>query len=151
VRLLFDTSTLIAALVEDHPAHLSAYSWLYEVKEGRHTGLVSAHTLAELYAKLTRIPFASGVLAAAKAQQLIELDVVNLFEVIPLAGDDYLAIIKHLTQQNLIGGIVFDALIFYAAMKSGADQVVTLNPRHFRQIYPELANRVVGLTAEAKE
>ncbi|MCI0556104.1 MAG: hypothetical protein L0287_34620 [Anaerolineae bacterium] len=35
------------------------------------------------------------------------------------------------------------ALIFYAAVKAGADQLLTLNPRHFRQIYPGYADRVV--------
>lgn len=151
MRLLFDTSTLIAALVEAHPAHPLAYQWLYSVKDGRHTGLISAHTLAELYSKLTHIPFASGVLPAAKAQLMIETNVISLFEIVPLSGDDYLTIIQQLANQTLNGGIIFDALIFYAAIKSGADQLVTLNPKHFRQIYPELANRVVGLTAEAKE
>ena len=43
------------------------------------------------------------------------------------------------------------ALVDYVAIKSDAEQLLTLNPKHFRQIYPDLANRVVGLTAEAKE
>ena len=143
MRVLLDTSTLIAALVEAHPAHQLAYPWLRSVKADHHVGLLSAHSLAELYAKLTRIPFTSGVLSAAKVQQLIETDIDQVFEVIPLSGDDYLTVVKHLTQQNLVGGIIFDAIIFHAAVKADADHLLTLNPKHFRQIYPEFADRVI--------
>lgn len=144
MRLLFDTSTLIAALVEEHPAHSIAYPWLRSVKAGHHVGLLSAHSLAELYSKLTRIPFAGGPLPAVKVQQIIETDIDPVFEVISLSGDDYLTVVKHLAQQNLVGGIIFDALIFYAAVKAEADQLLTLNPKHFRQIYPQFAERVVA-------
>lgn len=144
MRLLFDTSTLIAALVEGHPAHHGAYPWLRSVKDGHHVGLLSAHSLAELYSKLTRIPFAAGTLTAAKVPQIIESDIDLLFAVISLSGDDYLTVVKHLAQQNLVGGIIFDALIFYAAVKAEADQLLTLNPKHFRQIYPEFAGRVIA-------
>ncbi|WP_018467731.1 hypothetical protein [Calidithermus timidus] len=37
MRLLFDTSSLVAAFVEAHPA---AWRWLERVLEGAHTGLV---------------------------------------------------------------------------------------------------------------
>lgn len=143
MRLLFDTSTLIAALVEAHPAHPVAYPWLRSVKDGRHVGLLSAHSLAELYSKLTRIPFASGTLTSAKVQQIIETDISPSFAIVALAGDDYLTVVKHLAQQNLVGGIIFDTLIFYAAIKAEADQLLTLNPRHFRQIYSEFPALVI--------
>jgi predicted nucleic acid-binding protein len=143
MRLLFDTSALIAALVEAHPSHYLAFPWLHSVKDGHHTGLLSAHSLAELYAKLTRIPFASGTLPATKVQQIFETDIIPSFAVVSLTGEDYLSVVNHLAQQNLTGGIIFDALIFYAAIKADADQLLTLNPRHFRQIYQGFADRVV--------
>lgn len=52
----FDTSTLVAALVEAHPAHERARAWLDKVRAGLHVGVVAAHTVAELYAILTRLP-----------------------------------------------------------------------------------------------
>lgn len=143
MKLFFDTSTLIAALVEGHPAHHIAYPRLHSVKVGHNIDLLSAHSLAELYSKLTRIPFVGGALTTAKAQQLIKTDIVSVLAVIPLSGDDYSNIVKHLAQQNLAGGIIFDALIFYAAIKADADQLLTLNPKHFRQIYSEFADLVV--------
>lgn len=56
MRVLFDTSTLIAAMIEGHPAHSLALPWLQRVKAKTDAGLVAAHTLAELYAILTRLP-----------------------------------------------------------------------------------------------
>jgi len=56
VRILFDTSTLVAAMVAGHPAHTVALPLLLRVKEKTDTGLVAAHSLAELYAILTRLP-----------------------------------------------------------------------------------------------
>jgi predicted nucleic acid-binding protein len=149
MRLLFDTSTLIAALVEVHPAHRLAYPWLQGVKDGHHISLIGVHSLAELYSKLTRIPFAGGVLPPAQAQQIIETDLTRFFEIISLAGTDSLTIIEHLSNQNLGGGIIFDALIFHAAIKSGADRLLALNPKHFQQIYPELATQGIDPGAEA--
>jgi predicted nucleic acid-binding protein len=56
MRLLFDTSCLIAAFVQAHPAHTAAWEWLEQTLEGSHHGIVASHTLAVLYAVLTRLP-----------------------------------------------------------------------------------------------
>ena len=54
MKILFDTSTLVAAIVAGHPAHNAALPLLLRVKEKADTGLVAAHSLAELYAILTK-------------------------------------------------------------------------------------------------
>jgi len=56
MKVLLDTSVLVAAMVESHPAHERSLSWLQRIKKGSDTGLVSAHTIAELYAILTTLP-----------------------------------------------------------------------------------------------
>jgi len=56
MNVLFDTSVLIAALIEDHPSHSQSLSWLQRVRLGEIEGFVSTHTIAELYSVLTRIP-----------------------------------------------------------------------------------------------
>ena len=61
MRILFDTSTLVAAVVEGHPAHVAAFPWLQRVKDKAETGIVAAHSLAELYAILTRLPVPEGM------------------------------------------------------------------------------------------
>jgi predicted nucleic acid-binding protein len=56
VRVLFDTSMLVAALVRIHPRHSVALGWLSRALAGEITLIVAAHTLAELHATLTRLP-----------------------------------------------------------------------------------------------
>lgn len=53
MKLLFDTSSLIAAFVQSHPAHTAAWEWLEQTLEGGHGGVVATQTLAELYAGQT--------------------------------------------------------------------------------------------------
>jgi predicted nucleic acid-binding protein len=50
VKILFDTSILVAALLEDH---LDSLPWLQRAIAKEIQGVVSTHTLAELYAILT--------------------------------------------------------------------------------------------------
>jgi predicted nucleic acid-binding protein len=40
--------------------------------------------------------------------------------------------------------VTYDAVILYAAAKIGADQIITLNDRHFRRIRPDLADKIVA-------
>ena len=52
MRVLADTSVLVAAMVESHPAHDRAFPWLLRAKQGKLDLLVATHTLAETYAVL---------------------------------------------------------------------------------------------------
>jgi len=46
MKILFDTSVMIAAMVEPHPMHSRAFPWLRRGKGGEFDILVSSHTLA---------------------------------------------------------------------------------------------------------
>ncbi|WP_373536220.1 type II toxin-antitoxin system VapC family toxin [Microcoleus sp.] len=59
MNVLFDTSVLIAALIEDHPSHSQSLSWLERVRSQEIDGFVSTHTIAELYSVLISNPVAS--------------------------------------------------------------------------------------------
>lgn len=55
MRALLDTSTLIAAMLPDHVHHTYAFPWLARAKAGAFEFVCSGHSLAELYAVLTRL------------------------------------------------------------------------------------------------
>jgi len=148
MRLLFDTSTLIASLVEEHTAYAVTYPWLQAVIEGKETGLLSTHSLAEAYAKLTRIPFASGTLPVRQVESMLLETIVQSFTIIPLTEDDYKAVIAHLAGSEQTGGIIYDALILRAGVKAKADRILTLNARHFQRIDPNLADRIFDPSAQ---
>jgi predicted nucleic acid-binding protein len=44
MRVLFDTSVLVAALVQAHPRHSHALPWLQRAKAGEFKYLVSSHS-----------------------------------------------------------------------------------------------------------
>lgn len=53
MKTLFDTSVLVAAIVEPHAMHTRALPWLQRAEAGEIDFLVASHTSAELYAVLT--------------------------------------------------------------------------------------------------
>jgi predicted nucleic acid-binding protein len=130
-------------MVESHPAHAQALPWLQRVRDGTDDGLVAAHSLAELYAILTTLPVQPRI-PPTVARQLIEHNVLSCFEVVSLLGEDYEAVINHLSDLSIVGGATYDALILYAAVKTDVDQVVTLNERDFCRVYPALADKIVS-------
>ncbi|MDM8531257.1 PIN domain-containing protein [Anaerolineales bacterium HSG25] len=143
MRLLLDTSVLIAAMVETHPSHAIALPWVQQVKQGQAKGYVALHTLAELYSTLTRLPLRPPI-SGPLAQHLIDENVVQAFEIVALTAQDYLAVIGHLAQSGLIGAVTYDALILHVAKKVEVDQIITLNQRDFGRIYPTLSDKIVS-------
>lgn len=112
VKGLFDTSVLFAALIADHPKHLCCLPWLQRVKSGEAIGLVSTHTLAELYSVLTRSPLPQPI-KPKLAQQLLAEN-LKLFEKISLTAEDYQTTINLMVNLNLPA--IYDALIAQAAI-----------------------------------
>ena len=141
--MLLDTSVLIAAMVESHAAHARALPWLQRIKNGTDTGLVAAHSLAELYSILTSLP-AQPRISPSLASQLIKHNVLDVLEVVSLSSEDYTVVIEHLSNLGISGGATYDALILYATSKASVDHIVTLNEKDFRRVFPGLADRVVG-------
>jgi len=141
VKVLLDTSVLVAAMVESHPAHERALPWLQQAKRKEITAFVASHTLAELYAVLTRLPVQPPI-SPATAWQLIRENVLDALEVVSLSADDYRIVLEHLSQTGIVGGATYDALIAHAALKATTDQLVTLNDRDFRRIYPALSEQI---------
>lgn len=142
MKVLFDTSVLVAAMVESHPGHRRALPWLQEAKSGRVTFLVAAHTLAELYAVLTRLPTAPRISPTA-AQRLVDENVASHAQIVALDAEDYQALLQRWGNLELSGGAVYDSLIARAAEKAEADRLLTLNPTHFQRVWPERASAIL--------
>lgn len=142
MKVLLDTSILVAALYEGHSVHDRALPWLQRVSMPGEVGLVSAHSLAETYVTLTRIPSAPPI-SPLVAQRLIEQRVVNNLQVVELTTQDYVNVLRHLANLRITSGAVYDALIVYAAIKGEAEQIITLNPRDFQRVYPGISSRIV--------
>jgi predicted nucleic acid-binding protein len=116
MKLFLDTSVLVAALVEAHPAHERALPWLQRIRDGTDAGVISAHSFAELYSILTTLPVRPRI-SPVIAQQLIASNIRGIFEVVPLSSDDYTSVIDHLADMGISGGAIYDAVILQAALR----------------------------------
>ncbi|MDB6040602.1 MAG: hypothetical protein JWM99_4443 [Verrucomicrobiales bacterium] len=107
--------------------------FLERIEAGKDEGFVSAHTLAECYRVLTRLPGESHV-PPATAWQLISENVVKHFKIIHLTAKEYAQALEKASANGVEGGRTYDALLLAAAAKSGADRIITSNVRHFQAL-----------------
>ena len=141
MKVLLDTSVLVAAMLEAHPMHARAFPWLRRVRKGEAALVMASHTLAELYAVLTELPVSPRI-APATAWRMIRENLLPFAEVVSLSSADYRAALQNLAELGVGGGAAYDALIVKAAAKAGAEKIVTLNAEDFRRVAPEMADRI---------
>jgi predicted nucleic acid-binding protein len=136
MKVLLDTSVLVAALVGSHPAHDRALPWLVRAKEGRIDLVVASHSIAELYAVLTTLPLSPRITPGV-ARRLMQEDIESTATLIALSNAEYLAVVKRMSELGIPGGATYDALIVKAAQKAEVKQIVTLNSGDFKRVWPE--------------
>jgi len=144
MKVLADTSVLVAAMVERHPAHGRAFPWLRRARAKEFEFLVCTHTLAETYAVLTTLPVRPRI-GRDVARRLIRENVEGLATVVELRARDYRQALDNQAALGLSGGTTYDALAARAAEKSMVDRLITLNEQHFRRVWPEGRDRIVAV------
>jgi predicted nucleic acid-binding protein len=143
MKVLLDTSTIIAGLLLEHVHFPAADAWLTKVRSGSLGYFVSTHSVAETYSVLTRIPRKPRI-APTVALQMLEDNIFRFAQLVTVGGNDYVDIVKDLAGRALIGGIVHDAVIARAADLAQVDYLVTLNESHFQRVWPAGASRVLS-------
>jgi predicted nucleic acid-binding protein len=139
VITLFDTSALIAGIVEAHPMHLRCLNWLQRARAGEFEFLVVSHSLAETYAVLTTLPLKPRI-SPQLGLRLVHSNIEEAAKIVHLTTADYRTTIKRMADMGLSGGTVYDALIATAAQKSSVERLLTLNPNDFHRVWPEGKN-----------
>lgn len=143
MKVLFDTSVLVAAIVEPHPLHVPAFTWLKRARAKEFDMLIAGHTLAELYAVLTTLPI-SPKITPGMARYLINSDVETIAKMISLSASDYSSVVKRMADLGLSGGVIYDAIIAKVANKSDVDHILTFNIDDFRRVWPEGADHIIA-------
>ena len=135
MKVFLDTSVLVASVVQKHESHARAHAVLDRVQNGEDEGFVSAHSLAEMYAVLTKspLPFRHS---PEQALLSIEENVLKHFKIMGLTASDYTVLIREAALSGIQGGTIYDALLLHCAAKTGAEKVLTLNLKHFQTIAP---------------
>jgi len=138
LKWFFDTSVLIPAFLEDHEHHepsLRAF-----LKATKQTGCCAAHSLAEMYATLTRLP-GRHRLSGDQAVLLFE-NIRERLTLVILDAEEYYAALQAAAAARIAGGTVYDALLAQCAAKAEAEVLCTWNVKHFQQMSPRIEARV---------
>ena len=133
MKVFLDTSVLVAAVLKRHELHGRAFQVLDRVQNGKDEGHVSAHSLAEMYSVLTKLPPPFRH-TPEQALLSIEENVVKHFKIKGLSGSDYAALIREAALSGIQGGTIYDAVLLKAASNSGSEKIWTLNVKHFQKI-----------------
>jgi len=138
VKHFFDTTVLVAAVLEEHPNHPASFRAFSTAT--RTNAFCAAHSVAEMYATLTRLP---GKQRLSADQALLVLSAVeDRLTIVPLDSREYLAAIRKFAALGVIGGTVYDGLIATSALKSKANVFYTWNVAHFLLLGSEIAQKV---------
>jgi len=143
VKILFDTSVIVASVVEAHPSHSLAFPWLRRAKAGDFELLIACHSLAEAYTVLSTLPVVPRI-SPILAWKLVHDNIETLAHPVALSASDYSRVIRHMGEHGLSGGIMYDMLVVQAAEKAGADQILTLNAKDFTRLWPERKTHVIS-------
>ncbi|HKM68395.1 MAG TPA: PIN domain-containing protein [Candidatus Acidoferrum sp.] len=134
----FDTSALIPVFNENHVHHGPSFQAF--LSANKKTCCCAAHSLAEIYAVLTRLP---GKNRLSGDQALLLLEEVSFrLTLIALTGEEYLLSVKQAASRGITGGGVYDYLLFCCAQKAKAETIYTWNLKHFQQFDPDNNHRV---------
>lgn len=143
MKWYLDTNVLVAACVAEHEHHARALPLMGSVHRGKAEGFVSAHSLLEAYAVLTRLPRTPRI-SPHQAAALVKENVVNHFTVVALTAREYSELSARLGQNGIIGGQAYDVLHLECAKKSGAERIYTFNARHFTELGEDLSAKITA-------
>ena len=126
----FDSSVLVAAFYKAHVHHEASLAAV--ATASKKTASCAAHTLAEVYSVMTRLPVRPRI---SPDQGLLFVESIReRFSIVALSEKEVYEVIAAAAGQGVGGGKVYDAMILRCAEKSKAEAIYTWNLDDFRQL-----------------
>jgi predicted nucleic acid-binding protein len=135
VDIFFDTTVLVAASEQSHPHYAQARPALLRVAAGQDEGFMSLHSIAEVFATLTRLPVQPRI-NAVEAARIVTDNILPHFEAVPIGKEDYLEALNTMASGGWIGAKIYDVLLLRCAARCAAERIYTFNLGDFRQLAP---------------
>jgi predicted nucleic acid-binding protein len=145
VKVFFDTNVLVAASEQANPHYAQAWPALLRVTARKDHGFISVHSIAEMYAALTRLPVQPRI-HPAEAGRIIMDNILPHFETVPVGKKHYTEALRPVGDGGCGGAKIYDAVLVGCAVRSGADRIYTFNPADFRQMAPNLEEKICALS-----
>ena len=133
---LCDTSCLVPTVSSWHEHHERTRAELDRRSNRGDELVLAAHSLAETYSVLTRVP-APHRLRASDALATIEAN-WSTTPTVHLTGAETLAALREAARLGAVGGRIYDTLIAQAALKAQAESILTWNLRDFAPFAPQI-------------
>ncbi|HET7840653.1 MAG TPA: PIN domain-containing protein [Terriglobia bacterium] len=137
MKIFFDTSALIPVFLEDHEHHERSLE-AFVAADKKHS-CCAAHTLAEIYSTLTRLP---GRHRLSGDQVMLFLgNIRERLTLVSFDAEEYWTAIARAAETGIVGGALYDALLASCALKARVETIYTWNVRHFQALGPEISRR----------
>jgi predicted nucleic acid-binding protein len=138
LKIFFDSSVLVPVFLAEHPHHAPSIK-LFQ-NSTPEIACCASHSLAEVYATLTRLPLPHR----AKPFQALEcLEAIQKrCTLVSLSGELYLAAVRDAAAKQIVDGNVYDALLARCALQMDVEEIYTWNDRHFHLLGEEVSKRV---------
>jgi predicted nucleic acid-binding protein len=133
----FDTSVLVPVFYGDHVHHQASLALFIQFDKS--TGCCGAHSLAEVYSTLTRMPGKHRI--SAEQAMLFIGSIRDRLSIITLSGDEYADALQASAALGIVGGGIYDAMLAHCAVKAKAETIYSWNFPH----YALCGGEVVGL------
>ena len=130
----FDTSVLVPVFYGDHEHHQASIDLFADCDPS--TGCCATHSLAEVYATLTRMPGKHRI--SGDQAMLFINNIREHLEVVSLDEHDYREALERCARVGIVGGTTYDAMLAQCALKNNASTLYTWNLRHYRLVGPDI-------------
>ena len=138
MKAFLDTNVLVAVFYGDHVHHEASLDVFTQfAKQDVSCG---AHSLAEVYACLTRMPGRHRI--TGEEAMLFVTSIRERLTIVGLTPDEYVKTLQSSAARGVLGGAIYDALLAACALKAGAKKLFTWNARHYEQFVPEVVGRL---------
>jgi len=96
---------------------------------------MSAHSIAEVYAALTRLPVQPRI-HPVEAVRIITDNILRHFEAVAIRKKDYIEALRAVGNGGWRGAKIYDGLLMGCAARCSADRIYTFNLADFRLLAP---------------
>jgi predicted nucleic acid-binding protein len=134
----FDSSVLVPVFYGNHVHHKASLDLFIQFDKS--TGCCGAHSLAEVYSTLTRMPGKHRI--SGEQAMLFIGSIRDRLSIIALSGEEYAEALQASATLGIVGGGIYDAMLAHCAMKTKADAIYTWNARHYNLCGPEVVGRL---------
>lgn len=106
---------------------------------------MSVHSIAEVYAALTRLPVQPRI-HPAEAVHIITHNLLPHFDTVSIGKKDYVEALRLVGNGGWSGAKIYDALLIGCAARCEVERIYTFDLADFRQLAPNLEEKICAPT-----